>query len=209
MRWKSSVRLSRRQHEGETHRADRTPLRAQRISSGQHRAVGHRPAFAAAAAQPAAQPASRDNETATPIKHVIVIVGENRSFDHVFATYVPNRTDQTVSNLLSRGIVNADGTPGPNFSHYAQRAAKDEAPDAFMIDPPKKAFKNGVLPAPLVGGPKTSYIPNQSLALAKASENALRPTSTSTLSPAAPGKPPPRLTSASRTSKRSLPGPSS
>ncbi len=132
------------------------------------------PAFAAAAAQPATAPtASRDNETASPIKHVIVIVGENRSFDHVFATYVPNRTDQSVWNLLSRGIVNADGTPGPNFSHYAQRAAQDAAPDDFTIAPPKNAFKNGVLPAPLVGGPKTSYIPNQSLTLAKASENAL------------------------------------
>ena len=32
---------------------------------------------------------SRDHETTTPIKHVIVIIGENRSFDHVFATYVP------------------------------------------------------------------------------------------------------------------------
>jgi phospholipase C len=32
---------------------------------------------------------SRDNATTTPIKHVIVIIGENRSFDHVFATYVP------------------------------------------------------------------------------------------------------------------------
>ena len=28
-------------------------------------------------------------KTATPIKHVIIIVGENRSFDHLFATYVP------------------------------------------------------------------------------------------------------------------------
>ena len=27
--------------------------------------------------------------TATPIKHVIVLIGENRTFDHVFATYVP------------------------------------------------------------------------------------------------------------------------
>ena len=27
--------------------------------------------------------------TASPIKHVIVIVGENRSFDHIFATYQP------------------------------------------------------------------------------------------------------------------------
>ena len=27
--------------------------------------------------------------TASPIKHVIIIVGENRSFDHIFVTYVP------------------------------------------------------------------------------------------------------------------------
>ena len=30
-------------------------------------------------------------KTATPIKHVIIIVGENRSFDHLFATYVPKQ----------------------------------------------------------------------------------------------------------------------
>ena len=30
-----------------------------------------------------------DSDTVSPIKHVIVIVGENRSFDHLFATYVP------------------------------------------------------------------------------------------------------------------------
>ncbi|MHC5862021.1 alkaline phosphatase family protein, partial [Nostoc sp.] len=38
--------------------------------------------------------------TLTPIKHVIVIVGENRTFDHLFGTYQP-RWGQTVSNLLS------------------------------------------------------------------------------------------------------------
>ena len=27
--------------------------------------------------------------TATPIKHVIVVIGENRSFDHIYGTYVP------------------------------------------------------------------------------------------------------------------------
>ena len=43
-----------------------------------------------AASVPAAD-ASPDNRTATPIKHVIIIVGENRSFDHLFATYVPKR----------------------------------------------------------------------------------------------------------------------
>ena len=53
----------------------------------------------------------------TPIKHVIVIIGENRSFDHVFATYVP-RPGQTVHNLLSEGIIQLDANknaiPGPN-----------------------------------------------------------------------------------------------
>ena len=55
----------------------------------------------------------RDHRTATPIKHVIVLIGENRTFDNVYGTYVP-RHGQHVSNLLSEGIVNADGTPGPN-----------------------------------------------------------------------------------------------
>ena len=55
-------------------------------------------------------------KTATPIKHVIIIVGENRSFDHLFATYKPKRRDEKVLNLLSEGIVNADGSPGPNFA---------------------------------------------------------------------------------------------
>src|ERR1043165_906985 len=54
-------------------------------------------------------PASAENPhrggTVTPIKHVIVIIGENRTFDHVFATYEP-RDGQSVSNLLSKGIVN-------------------------------------------------------------------------------------------------------
>ena len=54
-------------------------------------------------------------KTATPIKHVIIIVGENRSFDHLFATYVPKRENERVLNLLSEGIINADGSPGPNF----------------------------------------------------------------------------------------------
>jgi len=57
--------------------------------------------------------------TRTPIKHVIVLIGENRSFDHLFATYVP-KSHESVSNLLSKGIINADGTPGPHFSEAQQ-----------------------------------------------------------------------------------------
>jgi len=59
----------------------------------------------------AATTAPHDRDTTTPIKHVIIIVGENRSFDHLFATYVP--PTGTVLNMLSQGIINADGTPAP------------------------------------------------------------------------------------------------
>jgi phospholipase C len=57
--------------------------------------------------------------TTSPIKHVIVLIGENRTFDHLFATYVPKSRD-SVKNLLSEGIINADGSPGRHFSKAAQ-----------------------------------------------------------------------------------------
>ena len=59
------------------------------------------------------------HKTDTPIKHVIVLIGENRSFDNLFATYVPKSHD-SVKNLLSEGIINADGTPGPHFKKAQQ-----------------------------------------------------------------------------------------
>jgi phospholipase C len=104
------------------------------------------------AQQPAADAGSRDGvpgglhdgDTASPIRHVIVIVGENRSFDHVFATYVP-RAGQHVSNLLSRGIVNADGTPGRNHAASAQRAATDT--HRYSISP-ARAFAYLNIPPP-------------------------------------------------------------
>jgi phospholipase C len=115
-----------------------------------------------------------DNETTTPIKHVIVIIGENRSFDHVFATYQP-KGEQTVWNLLSEGIINADGTPGPNFNQAKQSAATDDGSgvDTFLLSPPKTEFPSDILPAPLVGGPSDSYVQGDSLTLAQQSENGL------------------------------------
>jgi len=118
------------------------------------------------------QPKSRDNDTSSPIKHVIVIIGENRSFDHVFATYVPKK-GESVWNLLSEGIIKADGTPGKNFSKAEQSAAYDEAPDAFLLSPAQTTFPGGYLPSPLTGGPTDSYVTGDSLSLAKASENGL------------------------------------
>jgi phospholipase C len=97
---------------------------------------------------------NRSGDTRTPIKHVIVIIGENRSFDHVFATYVP-KNGETVHNLLSEGIVALDANkkaiPGPNFGKAHQFAASDT--DTFLLSPPKQEFPNSQLPAPLVGGP--------------------------------------------------------
>jgi phospholipase C len=110
-----------------------------------------------------------DANTTTPIKHVLVIIGENRSFDHVFATYAPTG-NRTVWNLLSEGIVNADGTPGPNFRYAEQHASSDMAPDTFLLSPPKGSFPSNVLPAPLAGGPTDSYVPKDSLSLAQQSE---------------------------------------
>jgi phospholipase C len=114
----------------------------------------------------------RAGQTRSPIKHVIVIIGENRSFDHVFATYVP-QGGQKVWNLLSEEIVNADGSPGRKFYKAEQSAASDPSSDAFLLNPAKTAFPNGVLPAPLVGGPKDSYVAGDSLTLAQQSENGL------------------------------------
>ena len=67
-----------------------------------------------------ADPSVNEIKTVTPIKHVIIIVGENRSFDHLFATYVPRSKEDRVRNLLSEKIINADGTPGPNFAKAHQ-----------------------------------------------------------------------------------------
>jgi phospholipase C len=96
--------------------------------------------------------------TATPIKHVIVIIGENRSFDHVFATYVPQH-GQTVHNLLSEGIIQLDANknaiPGANFHKAQQLAASDlGSQDSFLLSPPKQQFPDNVLPAPQAGGPE-------------------------------------------------------
>jgi phospholipase C len=89
---------------------------------------------------------SGDSAT-TSIKHVIVLLGENRSFDHVFGTFEPNK-GQTIFNLLSQGILNADGSPGPNFARAAQWQAS--ATTTFSIHPSKTA-PYSQLPAIAVG----------------------------------------------------------
>ena len=84
----------------------------------------------------------------TPIEHVIVIVGENRSFDNMFATYRPKK-GQTISNLLSRGIVKEDGTPGKNFSLAAQHLAENKGE---YSPTPDATGAYSVLPQPYAWG---------------------------------------------------------
>ena len=112
----------------------------------------------------AAVPPSNDNNTKTPIRHVIVIIGENRTFDHIFATYQP-KTGEAVNNLLSEKIINADGSPGPNFSAANQNSACDVGrggvcPNTggtsgtgqpYQTSPGDKALYQ-FLPDPLAGG---------------------------------------------------------
>jgi phospholipase C len=106
-----------------------------------------------AAAAPAAESSSNDGNTTTPIKHVIVIIGENRTFDHLFATYQPVKKGETVLNLLSEKIVNADGTPGPNYSTVTQNQAMDTAADQkIYLNSPPKTGPYTTLPPPLAGG---------------------------------------------------------
>ena len=96
--------------------------------------------------------------TASPIKHVVVLIGENRSFDHVFATYQP-RKGETVSNLLSKGIINADGTPGPNFSKAQQfQAVKPFRTEYFVSLNPDEKAPYTTLPEPTLNFSPTQPI---------------------------------------------------
>src|SRR5260370_20535720 len=74
-------------------------------------------------------------KTASPIKHVIILIGENRGLDHTFGAYKPKGKGQTISNLLSKGIVNEDGTPAPNFAQ-AQQFSVAAQPSFYVGAPP-------------------------------------------------------------------------
>jgi acid phosphatase len=105
-------------------------------------------AMTAAAAGSAPQ-ASGGPHTTTPIKHVIVIIGENHSFDNVFATYQPPG-HQKIWNLLSEGIVTKSGAPGPNFRKAAQLTASNTK--TYSLNP---KITGGYKPLPR---PNTTYV---------------------------------------------------
>jgi phospholipase C len=71
----------------------------------------------------AADTGTNDGNTTTPIKHIITITGENRTFDQLFATYRPVKTGETVLNLLSEKIIDATARRVPIMppSHKTRR----------------------------------------------------------------------------------------
>ncbi|MGY4425078.1 phospholipase C [Bradyrhizobium sp. JR6.1] len=97
-------------------------------------------------------------KTASPIKHVIILIGENRGLDHTFGIYKPKGKGQTISNLLSKGIVNEDGTPGPNFAQAQQYSVAGQP--SFYIGAPAIAKSpynaTNVMPQPNTNGTPTA-----------------------------------------------------
>ena len=95
---------------------------------------------------------ANDSNTTSPIKHVIIFIGENRTFDHLFATYTPP-TGQTVTNLLSEGIITATGAPGGQFGNHVQKQAS--AAQTYS-NSPTITGPYTYLPPPNTGGTPTS-----------------------------------------------------
>ncbi len=95
--------------------------------------------------------------TASPIKHVIILIGENRGLDHTFGIYRPKGKGQTISNILSKGIVNIDGTPGPNFA-LAQQFSVAPQSSWYFGAPDAAKFAYG--PANLMPQPNTNGAPS-------------------------------------------------
>ncbi len=125
--------------------------------------------------------------TATPIKHLIVIIGENRTFDHVFGVYKP-RPGQTVSNLLSKGIVKEDGSPDANFGTAAQFSVPAQ-PGYYIAAGTKTPY--ATLPEPELRGtpnlPFQSEPPFATAEAASAAEHDLAPGDVALLTTGASG----------------------
>ena len=94
-------------------------------------------------------PAAHRLRTATPIRHVIVVIGENRSFDHVYGAYVP-KSGNSILNLLSEGIVRRDGSPGPNFAKAKQFTTSGQTSYFIGVSTNNKTPYT-TLPAPTLG----------------------------------------------------------
>jgi phospholipase C len=120
-------------------------------------------------------------KTDSPIKHLIVLIGENRGFDHMFGVYTPAGKGETISNLLSKGIVTADGSPGTNFTSVPQFSVAAQSTWYFGVPNSQKtkytnAFGLNLQPQPNTNGapsaPSTTGAPFTSVAVVEATGEA-------------------------------------
>ncbi len=116
--------------------------------------------------------------TVTPIKHVIILIGENRSLDHTFGVYKPKGKGQTIANMLSKGIVNEDGTAGPNFA-LAQQFSVAPQP-LFYVGAPDGAKTLYTTTTNLMPQPNTNGAPTQARDTAVATDTSPPPFATVT-----------------------------
>jgi phospholipase C len=98
-----------------------------------------------------------DGKTATPIKHVIILIGENRTFDNIYAMYRP-REGQSVWNLLSRGIVNSSGGTVLNTKAQQFQINLPLASASYFID---SHVTPGKTPYQFLPVPNTAYAPQK------------------------------------------------
>jgi len=94
----------REEDHGNEPRTTAVPLRPPRRS---HSHVGGGLATSAAADQDASPDVSN---TATPIKHLVVVVGENRSFDHIYGLCHGNSIEHAVRAETRHASCRCDGT---------------------------------------------------------------------------------------------------
>jgi phospholipase C len=122
-----------------------------RPHASKHHARGHhkRHAGKSVRGRHHSKTSSDTGQSATPIKHVIVIIGENHTFDNVFGTYRPP-AGQSVMNLLSEGIVSASGASGGNVGAAQQQTATETS--SYQVSPPRTGAYS-TLPQP-----NTTYV---------------------------------------------------
>lgn len=96
-----------------------------------------------------------DGNTATPIKHVIILIGENRTFDNIFGMYRPHH-GQSVWNLLSKGIVNSSGMTVLNTPAVQSQINLPLASAKYFVD---FHATPGRTPYQFLPPPNTAYAP--------------------------------------------------
>ncbi len=121
-----------------------------------------------------AQPKPRISDvTTTPIKHVIVIIGENRSFDHVFATYQPKTGPNGLESALRRNCQRRRHSRAQFLQGGAECRYRPGARHVPVESAQSLVSRQRSARAARGRAQRTPTLPGDSLTLAQQSENGL------------------------------------